>query len=157
MADKKGQRAAVFSDAKDFLERIVEDNSISYPQARRCKEWTFNYYTRNTRASLDMLAKHWPKQVPAYEGRTRTSTERWEYCQKLLDEAVTGFETAAQDKRTRESAARRSSEARSAAKERKRMSRAVTLAKEKVTPRSEATPDDSRPACQQAVAADKGR
>jgi hypothetical protein len=136
LADKSGQRAEVFSDAKDFLEKIIEDNAISYPQDRKCKEWTFNYYIRNARASLDLLAKHWPEQVPAYEGSTLTPTKRWEYCQKLLEEAVTGFETAARNKRDRDSAARRSRETRSAAKERKRMSREITLAARsaKVTP-----------------------
>src|SRR6266436_4940320 len=46
LADKTAKRAAVFSHATDFLEKIIEDNAISYLQDRKCNEWTFNYYTR---------------------------------------------------------------------------------------------------------------
>ena len=133
MADKARERAAVFSDAISFLEKIIEDNAISYAQDRKCKGWTFNYYTRNARASLELLANYWPQQVPAYEGSQRNPTERWDYCQTLLDEAVTCFEAAAGDKQASADDARRSREKRSAAKERRRVSRAVTLASRKAS------------------------
>ncbi len=95
LADKVAKRSLVFSHAMAFLEKIIEDNAISYPQDRKCNEWTFNYYTTNARAALEMLNKHWPDQVPVYKGRRLTPTERWRYCQGLLDEAVERFEEAA--------------------------------------------------------------
>jgi len=95
LADKTAKRTAVFSHATDFLEKIIEDNAISYLQDRKCNEWTFNYYTRNARAALETLSKYWPKQVSAYAGKKRTPTERWRYCQELLDATVNNFEVTA--------------------------------------------------------------
>jgi hypothetical protein len=136
LADKSGQRRAVFSDAMEFLEKIIEDNAISYAQDRKCKEWTFNYYTRNARASLEMLVKYWPEQVSAYAGRKRTSTERWDYCQELLGNAVTQFEKLAREMRARRVARTQAKEIRLAAKRRKSMSRKITLAARNVKPTS---------------------
>jgi hypothetical protein len=92
LADKSGSREAVFAHGKEFLARLIEDNSISYPQDKTAREWTFNYYTRNARSSLQILNQFWPDEVPAYEGKKRTATERWDYCQQLLDQAITGFQ-----------------------------------------------------------------
>src|SRR3569833_1345530 len=61
LADKSGLRDMVFSQAREFLERIVEDNAISYTQDRKSREWTFDYYSRNARSSLEILAKYWPE------------------------------------------------------------------------------------------------
>src|SRR5437763_10528488 len=93
LADKTGRRTEVFAHGKDFLERIIEDNSISYPQDRRSKEWTFNYYTRNARSALQNLHKYWEDVAPEYQGKKRNSIERWEYCQELIDQAVSNFES----------------------------------------------------------------
>jgi hypothetical protein len=132
LADKSGQRTAVFSDAKEFLEKIIEDNTISYSQDRKCKEWTFNYYTRNARSSLQVLARFWPDQVAEYTGRKRTPTERWEYCQQLLENAVAEFEATAFNLQAATTAARearaKKSAARAAARNRKNRSRKITLA-----------------------------
>jgi len=92
LADKTGNRGDVFAHGKDFLEKIIEDNSISYPQDRKSKEWTFNYYTSNARSRLEKLSTSWNGAVPAYQVQKRSATARWDYCQKLLDEAVSGFE-----------------------------------------------------------------
>jgi hypothetical protein len=92
LADKSGSRQMVFAHGKDFLERLIEDNAISYIQDKTAREWTFNYYTRNARSSLQVLRQYWPDEVPAYVGAKRTATERWDYCQQLLDQAVAGFE-----------------------------------------------------------------
>jgi hypothetical protein len=92
LADKSGRRSEVFVHGKSFLEKLIEDNSIAYVQDKTAREWTFNYYTRNARSSLQVLATYWPESVPAYEGKKRGPAERWEYCQKLFAEAVAGFE-----------------------------------------------------------------
>lgn len=128
LADKTAKRIAVFADATDFLEKLIEDNAISYLQDRKCKEWTFNYYTRNARAGLEMLNRFWPEMVPPYVGEKRTPVQRWEYCQSLLDTAVERFEAAAQKMRANADAATQAKATRLAAKERKTKSRAITLA-----------------------------
>lgn len=128
LADKKGQRAAVFSNGVEFLEKIIEDNAISYIQDRKCKNWTFNYYTRTARASLTQLAQHWPDQVSPYAGNQRTATQRWDYCQDLLQDAVARFEVLATELQTRDDAATKAQQRKAAARKRKKMSREVTLA-----------------------------
>jgi len=100
-ADKTGKRAEVFGHGKAFLERLIEDNSISYPQDKNSNEWTFNYYTRNARSSLQVLSEYWPTEVPRYVGKTRNATERWDYCQHLLDDAVAGFEKLLQQRKSK--------------------------------------------------------
>jgi hypothetical protein len=128
LADKTGQRSEVFDDATEFLENIIEDNAISYPQDKRSKEWTFNYYTRNARAALENLHRFWPELAPKYEGGPRTALKRWEYCQELLLSAVSGFEVRAAEEDARDGAAQKVKDGRKAAKEKRRKSRAVTLA-----------------------------
>jgi hypothetical protein len=128
LADKTAKRTAVFSHATDFLEKIIEDNAISYLQDRKCNEWTFNYYTRNARAALETLSKYWPKQVSAYAGKKRTPTERWQYCQELLDAAVNNFEVAARTIRAKNTSGRQAKETRLAAKARRRKVREITFA-----------------------------
>jgi hypothetical protein len=128
LAEKTGKRADVFSHGKSFLQRVIEDNIISYPQDKASREWTFNYYTRNARASLQLLNKYWPEVVPVYEGKKRNATARWEYCQRLLDEAVTGFEKLLHDKKLNEDQAQQAKTVRVERKKRRARVRAITLA-----------------------------
>jgi hypothetical protein len=92
LADKSGRRADVFDHGRLFLERLIEDNAIAYPQDKTCREWSFNYYTRSARSSLQVLNEYWPVEAPRYVAKKRNATQRWEYCQDLLDQAVAGFE-----------------------------------------------------------------
>jgi hypothetical protein len=92
LAEKSGSRAAVFDHGTAFLEKVIDENAISFPNDKKSREWTFNYYTRNARCSLQVLNKYWPEEVAPYAGKKRNPTERWEYCQQLLDDAVTKFE-----------------------------------------------------------------
>jgi hypothetical protein len=131
LADKTAKRAAVFSHGTDFLEKIIEDNAISYMQDRKCNEWTFNYYTRNARTALETLNEYWPEQVPLYARQTRTPTERWRYCQELLDMAVEQFELAARDLQTKKSSREQVKEIRLASKARRRKVREITFASRK--------------------------
>ena len=91
LADKTGLRTEVFSHGQKFLERMIEDNAIAYGQDKSSREWTFNYYTRNARGSLQRLAIKWPETAVAYINKARTPTQRWDYCQELFDHAVIGF------------------------------------------------------------------
>lgn len=92
LAQKKSTRSLVFDAGRNFLEKFTEDNAIGFPQDKTSNEWTFNYYTRNARQSLEMLAEYWPDVVPKYEGRKRKPTERWDYCQGVLDDSIVNFE-----------------------------------------------------------------
>jgi hypothetical protein len=128
LADKTGRRVEVFAHGKAFLERVIEDNAISYPQDKISREWTFNYYTRNARSSLQTLHKYWPDTVPVYEGKKRNATVRWEYCQQLLDEAVIGFEKLLNDRKSQADRAKRAKTVRVERKKRRAKVRKITLA-----------------------------
>lgn len=91
LADKTGKRSAVFDDGLSFIERVIEDNAIAYPQDKAMREWSFNYYTRAARYSLEFLHANWPNVCPKYVKATRGPKERWEYCQRLLEESADGF------------------------------------------------------------------
>jgi len=80
LAEKKGKRSFVFEHGRLFLEKVIEDNAISYPTDKGSLEWTFNYYTRNARSSLQELAKFWKDVAPEYKGKKRNAAERWDYC-----------------------------------------------------------------------------
>lgn len=127
LADKTAKRVAVFSHGVEFLEKIIEDNAISYLQDRKNNEWTFNYYTRNARSALETLHEYWP-QVPPYVGKKRTPVERWDYCQNLLDQAVVAFKKEAEDLAAKKQQSVQKQETRVAAKARRAKSRSITLA-----------------------------
>jgi hypothetical protein len=59
LADKTGDREAVFADARIFLAKLLTDNAINYPQDRGSREWTFNYYMTNANDALLKLAGRW--------------------------------------------------------------------------------------------------
>lgn len=93
LAQKTGKRTEVFAHAKIFFERVIEDNAISYPSDKTSREWTFNYYARNARSSLETLHASWPEICQKYVVVTRKPTDRWDYCQMLLECAVDKFES----------------------------------------------------------------
>jgi hypothetical protein len=127
LAEKTGKRGAVFAHGRDFLERLIEDNSISYPQDKTAREWTFNFYTRNARFSLEFLAKYWD-QVPLYKGDTRNAIQRWDYCQSLLDQAVVSFEGLLKAKKKAQNDRTKAKDVRRGAKQRRAKVRQLTLA-----------------------------
>jgi hypothetical protein len=128
LADKTSKRADVFEHGRDFLERIIEDNAISYPQDKSSREWTFNYYTRNAKSALQELSKYWPENVPLYNGQTRNPMERWDYCQALLEEAVTNFESLLTEQAAKKHRAQERRNARTDRRRRRRTVRQLTLA-----------------------------
>jgi hypothetical protein len=92
LADKEGGRSEVLRHGAEFLDKVIEDNAISYANDKAAREWTFNYYTRSARFSLEYLHKRWPEFANDYEVKVRTPKKRWEYCQSLLEIAVRNFE-----------------------------------------------------------------
>ena len=93
LAEKTGNRAAVFDDGLKFLERVIEDNSIAYAQDKQMREWSFNYYTKAARFSLEYLHRLWPDISPEYAKQTRSPKERWTYCQECLESSILQFRT----------------------------------------------------------------
>jgi hypothetical protein len=97
LADKTGQRHAVFKDARDFLARMLTDNAINYPQDRSAREWTFNYYMNNAKDGLLDLAKRWDevrKVLSKYEKvrkGTNAPERRWDRHQNAFESAVRHF------------------------------------------------------------------
>ena len=89
LADKTGKRSEVLKHGKEFLETVVRDNAIGFPQDKKSQEWTFNFYTRNAHYALEHLYKMRSDIIPQYRSATRAPKLRWEYCQDLLDEALT--------------------------------------------------------------------
>jgi hypothetical protein len=136
LADKTSKRADVFDHGRKFLEQIIEDNAISYPQDKKSREWTFNYYTRNARSSLQELVKFWNGVAPAYLGKKRKPMERWDYCQKLLDEAVTNFGELLAEQKAEHDRVNETRIARGERRRRRKKVRQLTLASRKKTPDS---------------------
>lgn len=99
LADKTAKRKMVYSHGVAFLEKIIENNSISFANDQSSNEWTFNYYTKNARSSLTLLANGW-NTLPRYKGGSRKPTERWDYCQELFDQMLDGFEAILREKQT---------------------------------------------------------
>jgi hypothetical protein len=131
LADKTSKRAVVFDHGRAFLEKIIEDNSISYPQDKYSREWTFNYYTRNARSSLQQLANFWKGVVSTYQGKKRSPMDRWDYCQALLDEAVANFEKLLTEQKAKVDRAEEARIARNERRRRRKKVRQLTLASRK--------------------------
>lgn len=128
LAEKTGSREQVVKDARDFLAGLIEDNAISYPQDKKAREWTFNYYTRHAGYALEFLGDYWPGYVTPYKKDTRNAIERWDYCQSLLDQAVEGFEKLISERKSARESRAKVLNVRKEAKKRKAKSRAVTIA-----------------------------
>lgn len=94
LADKKEQtREAVLKHSMDFLEAVILDNAISYPQDKKNNEWTFNYYFWNARDRLIWLNGEWPRLVPRWIHKARSPKARWVYAHEMLCQAVENFES----------------------------------------------------------------
>ncbi len=92
LADKTGDREAVFEDAKAFLARILTDNAVNYPQDRSSREWTFNYYAINANNGLSKLAGRWNEVDTVLESDPakgiRAPHSRWNRYQKAFETAI---------------------------------------------------------------------
>lgn len=128
LAEKTGKRADVFSHGRDFLARVIEDNAIGYAQDKNSREWTFNYYTRNARNSLEFLRTIWGEGVPEYKGLTRNAVQRWDYCQDLLEQSIGYFEGVVSERTIKAAEKTAVRQGRVAAKQRRRDVRELTAA-----------------------------
>ena len=98
LADKSGQREAVFADARAFLAQLLTNNAINYPQDRASREWTFNYYVTAANDGLLKLSTKWShiaKVLSKYERVTKGTTNarrRWNRHQNAFEAALDAFE-----------------------------------------------------------------
>lgn len=98
LADKSGQREAVFDDARAFLAHLLTNNAINYPQDRSSREWTFNYYMTNAADGLVRLSAKWigltailsKREKP--EKGTTNPRRRWNRHQNAFEAALDLYE-----------------------------------------------------------------
>ncbi|MGM4917477.1 hypothetical protein [Tardiphaga sp. 813_E8_N1_3] len=139
LADKSSKRSDVFAKARAFLTRVVEENAIGFPQDKQWRDWTFNYYSRSAQYSLQHLAQTWSEVAPAFVNEIRSPSERWDYCQDLLDQAINGFSSALEQKIVQKEK-RDAANARAAERKRNRRKvRDITLAERKKLKKAGAT------------------
>lgn len=97
LADKSGQREAVFADAKAFLAQLLTNNAINYPQDRASREWTFNYYVTAANDGLLRLSARWSditsvlSKHEAVTKGTTNSRRRWNRHQNAFETALDAF------------------------------------------------------------------
>lgn len=97
LADKTGIRENVLMDARTFLEKMLTDNAITYPQDRASREWTFNYYVSNAKNCLLSHSEDWPEvesTLSASKKVTKGTTapgRRWDRHQAALNVALEAF------------------------------------------------------------------
>jgi hypothetical protein len=132
LAEKSGKRSEVFAHGRDLLEKVIEDNAISYLQDKNSREWTFNYYTKNARSSLTLLSKYW-EEVPSYKGMARSPKERWDYCQELLDTSISNFEDKLKSRAAAKERRENARKTREGAKQRRAKVREITLSQRSST------------------------
>lgn len=82
-------------DARDFLEKVLTDNAIGFPQDRSMRSWTFYYYRDN--AYLRLLAHTDDKELlngaPIFPPKGKATTQRqWEVLHEGLIYLVGEFE-----------------------------------------------------------------
>lgn len=98
LADKTGQREAVFNDARAFLATLLTNNAINYPQDRASREWTFNYYMTNANDALVRISNRWENVASVLSKcervtkGTTNSRRRWNRHQNALETALDLYE-----------------------------------------------------------------
>ena len=55
LVDQPRTKTSVHKDAITFLEFVIGDNAVNYPQDRRTQAWTFGYYLNNAFLRLRLL------------------------------------------------------------------------------------------------------
>jgi hypothetical protein len=96
LADKDTLREKSFKSALRFLEMVISDNAIGFPQDKKEKDWTFNFYTDNVRFTFLTWGRseRFKRIVPRWQTKKRNPRQRWEYCHKVLDKTIDNLESA---------------------------------------------------------------
>jgi len=90
LAEKKNDTPdAQIMDAFQFLEVLIADNAISYPQDKRSREWTFRYYINNAHLRFEGISRLNSDVLPNYKRSMEGGhLKEWEACQGSLDTAI---------------------------------------------------------------------
>jgi hypothetical protein len=84
LADREGTVAQKNADAKEFIGKMLTDNTIAFAQDRAFREWTFNYYLDN---ALLRLADLGEANLKPPKG-SRSADNRWDYLHKAFSRQV---------------------------------------------------------------------
>ena len=84
----------------NLLSELLANNAIAYPQEKKSKDWTFNYYLANARYRLrdlpEKLAGLDIEPINPPRGK-QTPKDRWEYAQAALERAIDYLERKLQE------------------------------------------------------------
>jgi hypothetical protein len=84
LGDRDGTIEAKNFDAKEFLGKMLTDNTIGFAQDRDCREWTFNYYLYNALLRLKELGE---TDLRPPKG-SKSAQNRWEKLHAAFDKQV---------------------------------------------------------------------
>lgn len=84
LADRTTKIEAKNKGAKDFLERLLVDNSVGFSNDRFSRDWTFLYYLDNAEFRLlGLLEDRGAKVPPRPPKGKRTARNRWDFLQSI--------------------------------------------------------------------------
>jgi hypothetical protein len=93
LSDLTGDVDDQLLDVKSFLGNLISNNSIGYSQDRGAREWTFQYYLKDARLRLQILANQPPDIVDLSDvyQPAGSAKEDWEIAQRALETAIRRF------------------------------------------------------------------
>ena len=102
LADRTAKSEIRSTHAKEFLEKMLVDNAITYAQDRNSREWAFMYYIDNARYRLEIFeqntrVKYFFKQELVPSKQFLNSRTRWDVLQQAFGRAVDEFSRQAKD------------------------------------------------------------
>jgi len=86
--------SVIFEGAREFLETVIADNAISYPQDKRARDWSAIYYLNNAQFRLEIISQEMPEILDVFKadfGLT-SYTSTFNRIQAGFDTAVDNFE-----------------------------------------------------------------
>lgn len=89
LADRSTKVEVKNAKAKEFIGKILVDNSIGFAQDRSSRDWTFVYYLDNAQFRIDDLLLRRKDDTDTWPPKgQRTARLRWNLLQKLFDAEV---------------------------------------------------------------------
>ena len=89
LADRSAKVEVKNAKAKEFIGKILVDNSISFAQDRSSRDWTFVYYLDNAQFRIDdLFDRRGDKTETLPPKGQRYATSRWEFLQTLFTTEV---------------------------------------------------------------------
>jgi hypothetical protein len=91
LSDKTGLLSDTNEDAEWFLGELLLTNNIAFPQDRKAKDWTFNYYAANAKFRLEIYAANYPGDFELGQVTAKSPKDRWKNLQHEFERAVEHF------------------------------------------------------------------